>query len=267
MVVNVGEIDLEAVASLLEQGDSRLKGFRKETYADSFDAYIEENNSIWTAFRRLFAKEESVQEEEAVASCLVKRMQELLDAQKSRRHKEERQLNTNLYMVSYFFPALLSCQEYPKKDGNAYKMADVICEKWNDAFKGHTIQYADFTSIQGGFKQKLCYVTTAVCKGLHKEPDCKEIMLMKKYRDEYLLKQEDGEELIKEYYDMAPTIVKRIEKEESPEAKYQYLWEHYLQLCVTMIEAGKYQECRKTYTQMVEELQRDYLVTKREEIK
>lgn len=262
------EIDLAAVAALLEQGDNRLKGFRKETYDDSFEAYIEENHVVWAAFRRLFAKEEPLREEEAseVAACLVNKMQEMLEAQKNRRDKEERQLNTNLYLVSYFFPALLSCQEYPKKDGNAYKMADVICKRWNDAFRGHTIQYADFASIQGGFKQKLCYVTTAVCQGLHKGTDCKEIMLMKKYRDEYLLKQEDGEEVIKAYYDMAPTIVKRIARDKSPEEKYRYLWEHYLQFCIAMIEKERYQECKQTYMQMVEELQKDYFATKKEKV-
>ncbi|MDE7016782.1 MAG: hypothetical protein K2P65_04270 [Lachnospiraceae bacterium] len=256
------QIELTAVAALLDQTQKWLKGFRKETYADSFEAFMEENRELWVSFRRLFLKkEESLQAQEAVAVALTTKMQELLDAGKSRRGKEETQLDVGLYLVSYVFPALLSCQENPKSDGNAAKMADAICKKWNGTFRGHTIQYADFASIQNGFKQKLCYVTTAICQGLHKSQNCREVQLMKAYRDEYLVLQEGGEEITREYYDIAPTIVKRIAKEASPEEKYQYLWEHYLQFCVAMVESGKYEECKETYMQMIEELKREYLIT------
>ncbi|MCM1388340.1 MAG: hypothetical protein NC231_13510 [Bacillus sp. (in: Bacteria)] len=262
------QVDLAAVASLLDQEKDRLAGFKKETYADSFAAYLEDNSDVWSGFRRLFAMDgEPVKEAGEVAVCLTDKMQEILNAQKNKWEKDEKQLNVNLYMVSYFFPALLSCREYPGKDGGVVKMADVICKKWNETFRPHTIQYADFNAIQSGFKQKLCYVTTAVCCGLQKGADCREIMLMKKYRDEYIEQQPDGEALIEEYYDIAPTIVKRIAKESSPEEKYRYLWEHYLQYCVAMIEAGQYRECLETYTAMMNELKEKYLITNHREDK
>lgn len=257
----MGQIDLTAVAGLLEQ-QSRIREFRKNTYADSFESFMEENKEVWSSFRQLFAQEEEpVQTEEDVAECLVRQAQEMIAEEKKRVDKEERLLNINLFMVSYMFPAILACQEYPQKEGNAAKMADAICRKWKEAFPKYTISYADYASIQGGFKQKLCYITTAVCLGVHKQQDCREIMLMKQYRDEYLLKQEDGEEIVKKYYDIAPTIVKRIAKEDTPEEKYQYLWEHYLKFCVTLIESRQYEACRETYERMVEELKREYIIT------
>lgn len=256
------QINLTAAAGLFEQQQSRIKEFRKDTYAASFESFMEENRELWDSFRTLFAKEEEpVQTEEEVAACLIKRAQELLEGEKKRIDREEKLLNINLFMVAYVFPAILACEAYPKKDGNAVKMADAICRKWKEAFPKYTISYADFASIQGGFKQKLCYVTTAVCQGLHKPQDCREIKLMKQYRDEYLLRQEDGERAVEEYYNIAPTIVKRIAKTDAPEEKYQYLWEHYLKFCVAMIENGQYQECRQAYEQMVEELKMEYLIT------
>ena len=80
-----------------------------------------------------------------------------------------------------------------------------------------------------------------------------------------MLQQEDGEQIIREYYNIAPTIVKRIDKENEPEKRYRYLWEHYLKFCVAMIEAGKYEECREKYEQMVEELRKQYIVTNHKE--
>lgn len=256
------QIDLKAVAALPGQAEARLKGFKKNTYEAAFDAYMDENRTLWDSLHTLFAQEEDItQTAEEVAACLVNAVEEIVSGQKGRTGKEHAQLDINLYMVSFVFPAILSCQEYPKKDNNATKMADIICAKWKEAFPKYTISYTDFASIQGGFKQKLCYVTTAVCKSLNKQPDCKEIVLMKKYRDDYLMKQQDGAAIIQEYYDIAPTIVKRIDKETTADEKYRFLWEHYLKFCIEMIEAGQYESCRETYMQMVEELRKEYLIT------
>ena len=84
---------------------------------------------------------------------------------------------------------------------------------------------------------------------------------MKNYRDEYLINQQGGEQIIQEYYDIAPTIVKRINKDDAPDERYRYLWEHYLKFCIAMIEAGQYEECRETYEQMMRELQKEYFIT------
>lgn len=256
------QIDLKAVAALPGQAEVRLKGFKKNTYKTSFDTYLEENKPLWDSFHALFMQEEDIsQTAKEVADTLAGAAEAVIAGQKGRIGREQAQLNINLYMVSYVFPAILSCQEYPKEDNNAAKMADIICAKWKETFPKYAISYSDFTTIQSGFKQKLCYVTTAVCKSLDKPQDCKEIRLMKTYRDEYLISQTDGAQIIQEYYDIAPTIVKRIEKDGAPDEKYRYLWEHYLKFCIAMIESGQYEECRKTYEQMVEELRKEYLVT------
>lgn len=260
------KIDLGAVAALLEQEEKWIQEFGRDTYAASFEEYLAENRELWNSFRQLFREETNDEEtENAVADVLVNKAKELVDMQNKRITREKTQLNINLYMVSYVFPALLECQEYRQKDGNAGKMAETICKKWKETFPKYAIQYADFDSIKSGFKQKLCYITTAVCQGLHKTQDCHELELLKKYRDEYLLKQDDGEAVIREYYDIAPTIVKRMEKEDAPEEKYRYLWEHYLKCCVAMIEAGKVEECRDVYEKMVEELRRQYIITNHKE--
>ncbi|MBO5207872.1 MAG: hypothetical protein J6B68_00855 [Lachnospiraceae bacterium] len=262
----MSKIDLEAVAALLDQEELRVKEFGRDTYADSFETFLEDNKELWDSFRRLFQEENNDEEtEKAVADALVQRAQKMIEAQEKRVKKEQKQLNINLYVVSYVLPAIIECQGYQKKDSNACKMADAICQAWKVAFPKYAIQYADFASIQSGFKQKLCYVTTAVCKALHKPQNCPELIALKKYRDEYLLHQEGGEQVVREYYNIAPTIVKRIDKDSASEEKYQYLWEHYLKFCVAMIEAGQFEECREKYEEMVEELRKQYIITNRKE--
>ena len=258
--------DINQVALLLEQEEEKVGAFGRNTYADAFAAFMEENNDIWTELRRLFLEEDRQEEtEKALAQALVQKAQEIMSLQTKRTNREKKQLDLNLFMVAYLLPAILECRESTRKDSHACQMAETICLCWREAFPKHAIQYAEFASIQGGFRQKLCYITTAVCRGLHKPENCRELQLLKAYRDEYLQQQEDGEAVIKAYYDIAPTIVKRIAKEAAPEEKYQYLWEHYLRFCVALLENGKLQECREKYEEMVEELRRQYMVTNHKE--
>lgn len=69
-----------------------------------------------------------------------------------------------------------------------------------------------------------------------------------------------GHELVEEYYDIAPTIVKRMEKEADKEQIYRALYEDYLMPCIRKIEAQEYEECRDLYESMVETLKVKYLM-------
>ena len=127
----MSKIDLEAVAALLDQEEQRVRDFGRDTYADSFSDFLEENKVLYDSFRRLFQEECNDEEtEKAVASSLVQKAQDLLETQTKRVKKEQKQLNINLYVVSYVLPAIIECQGYQKKDSNACKMADAICRAW-----------------------------------------------------------------------------------------------------------------------------------------
>lgn len=84
---------------------------------------------------------------------------------------------------------------------------------------------------------------------------------MKQFRDVYFSKSEEGKKLIQEYYDIAPTIVKRIARETEPETKYLYLWNTYIKKCVDLIELGQNDQCSQLYKAMMTELRQEYMVT------
>ena len=125
---------------------------------------------------------------------------------------------------------------------------------------GSKIGHSDAASIENGFKKGVfCYITTAVCKSLNKPDDCYELNLLREYRDQYLMGTKDGEILVKEYYNIAPTIVKRIDRSPDASEIYADIWEKYLKPCVRLIEAGEQEECRELYTKMVRSLEKKYL--------
>jgi len=97
--------------------------------------------------------------------------------------------------------------------------------------------------------------------------DKEDIYLQKKSAYESLIAEyescsnwtEEGKAVIAQYYDTAPTIVRRISKREDKREIYRHLYEQYISPCVQCIEAEKNEECKVLYQEMVEGLIQEYL--------
>ena len=126
------------------------------------------------------------------------------------------------------------------------------------AFPKSNLQAADYEFIEKGFHKKFCYITTAVCETFQKPDDCYELTLLRNYRDQYLAALPEGEEIIRAYYDVAPTIVKHINRQKNAGEIYRDIWSDYLSPCIHMIEEGKNEECKDLYIKMVRDLQKEY---------
>lgn len=72
------------------------------------------------------------------------------------------------------------------------------------------------------------------------------------------MNQENGESIVQEYYNLAPTIVKHINKDKNRDKIYAGIWDRYLSPCITLIENGKNEECKELYIHMVRDLQKKY---------
>ncbi len=248
----------EKAGKLFEDMDKHLQLFKRESYRDHFEAYGKLHAEFFGEIRSLLRELEDTEEDtelKKIADYVVEAALEKRKTFTSRLNREGEQLNLNMLVVVYVLPSICAI-----KEERAEELAEILCEAWNEAFRGTRIQPSDFQSIQDGFKTKLCYVTTAVCESLHKPMDCYELNLLKEYRDKELAKTEQGAELIHAYYDIAPTIVKRIDKSADAAETYHYIWENYLQPCVRLIEADQKEACKELYIQMVEELQEEYMV-------
>ena len=244
----------EHLAELLREPDVVIRGFGRSIYGGSFDAYRSAHAALLNEIVSLADKMDSRDAAaSAVADFFVVEAEKLKAGMPNKPAKEKLQLDLNMLMAAYVLPSIL------EESKDATYLTDAICEKWGKTFKNSKIKASTYNAIEEGFRFKLCYVTTAVCNGLHKPADCHELTVLKKYRDNYLLHIEGGKELVEEYYDIAPTIVKRIEKSADAEAKYQYILEKYISPCVNLIEADKKEECKKVYIDMVNTLKREYM--------
>ena len=94
-----------------------------------------------------------------------------------------------------------------------------------------------------------CYLTTACCEYYNKSDNCAELTALRAFRDNVLLKTEEGKKLVEEYYQTAPQIVDKL-KEVDDKQNYTFIYDTILQ-CIKEIENNEYDVAIKTYKQMV----------------
>lgn len=243
--------------NIFDDMDSLLERFHKKYYVDAFSQFYESHFSVYQAledgYHNAIDKEQYLKN---MAEAVAEKAFSILENEKKKSKKNALSMNLNLFMVVYLLPSL---QKY---DGQCVQpLTDKILEAWKEKFPESNISAARFDDIQSGFKHKWCYITTAVCETFGKPDDCYELTLLRNYRDTYLMEQEDGEDIIHEYYDVAPTIVKHINHSGKREEVYRNIWDTYLNPCIKMIESEQMEACRDMYIRMVHELEEKYFYT------
>lgn len=119
---------------------------------------------------------------------------------------------------------------------------------------GNSYRSTSSTSSYSSGKSSKCFLTTATCLALGKEDNCDEIMQYKAYRDNHLRYDDDGNDLIIEYYRIAPGIVDQIDA--SPNAKQIYLdlYERYIKIGYSYLKQRDLTNAKRIYIEMVKDL-------------
>ncbi|MCI7814307.1 MAG: CFI-box-CTERM domain-containing protein [Lachnospiraceae bacterium] len=249
---------IEGMPRLLLNEDDPMASFKRNLYEDAFEQYCKRHEQTFAAieagYHQVIDKEQFIAN---MAAALADKAKEAIEAQPKKGKREQMMTDFNMCMVVYVLPGI---RHY--KGDSSEILAEAVLKAWKTAFPKTKVQSTTYEEIQGGFQRKFCYITTAVCETFGKPDDCYELTLLRNYRDGYLSSQPDGEEVIKEYYDVAPTIVKHINQREDRDKIYRRVWDQYLQPCIRMIEEAKLQECKKLYVKMVRDLEKQYFPRK-----
>lgn len=236
-----------------------IKDFKKDTYEEKFHKFEEIHKEILNSLKQTIGESDNKEQAmcdsaEAFAAEIDKELESLI----KKRKIEQKLADYNMTLVTYVFPAILD-----KDKENGVSFVEKLIDAWKKHFPKTDLKPATFEKINAGFKQRYCYITTAVCESLGKPDECYELTLLRDYRDHYLAGQENGAELIQRYYDIAPTIVKRINRKPEREEIFKDIWTTYLKPCIELIEAGDNEGCMVCYTNMVYDLQEKYFDIRR----
>ncbi|MBM6947703.1 CFI-box-CTERM domain-containing protein [Mordavella massiliensis] len=229
--------------------------FKRKVYADTFMKCYEEHRELLADITALCSQAED--EEDLIgelAAAIPDHAHGQIEALRGKSRREGRMIDYNMAMVTFVMPVL-------GYGGSKIlsRMIDQMVEKWNQPPMTMQIQRSDFESLKNGFRSHLCYITTAVCKSRGRGDDCRELCMLRQYRDDVLASTPEGRRLVEEYYDVAPTIVSRINRQKDADEIYEEIYRTYLSRCIDLIGQDQPDACQEVYTDMVEELKRKYL--------
>lgn len=248
------ELKQKLVEFFVEMLDYR-QYFKKKYYEDTFKKCYEDHRELLASIIETCEKAEDKDAViEELSGAIPDYAHGQINAKKRKSAREGLMIDYNMAMVTFVVPIL----GYSENESSS-AMIDRMIEKWNQDPVTMKISRSDFESLKGGFKSRFCYITTAVCQSQGKTDNCYELNLLRDFRDNCLLKSEEGRALVEEYYDVAPTIVKRIDRQAHAGEIYGRIYDTYLSGCIRAIEADKPEECREIYRAMVEELEETYL--------
>lgn len=255
----MGRVEIEeGLKDIFPKAIQDMKHFSGKTYETIMEDLTKRFGPVLEQVPALY-QEEGEKEETllSLTGSLLDEEMEALSSVTSKRKKGIAVLDHNLALTVGVIPLIMKV-----KDPCMEQWADIIVNTWNERFPENKITKTTQDVVQGGFRSKLCYITTAVCESLHKPDDCYELTVLRDYRDEYLLKEgSEGKAIVDEYYNIAPSIVKHINKQKDADAIYQQLWEEYLSPCISFIEEGKNEACKEVYSNMVRSLQEQYFIS------
>ena len=83
-----------------------------------------------------------------------------------------------------------------------------------------------------------CFITTAICESEGKADDCRELMILRKFRDEFMITDSERKKLVEEYYIIAPIIVRQIKRMKNSNKMFEMLRDEFILPCIMFIEKG-----------------------------
>lgn len=122
----------------------------------------------------------------------------------------------------------------------------------------NSLRYRD-CPIYCGTGSSGCYLTTACVDAKNLSDDCKELTVLREFRDGYMSNRLGGLEDVQAYYRTAPHIVARINCEKNKDEIYEKIYDKVIQPCVEMIENGDNEDAYELYKKMVKYFEKRYM--------
>ena len=250
---------LEEISGVFLRHTDLMSRFNEKEYEDSFEAFMEAERGIIEKVDlccRMVPDEVRAERLNNIAARLIDTIMEAIE-EKAGRSRGKRNVVINDYKMQQVVYIVPMIRELHLSTGEEF--CDAMIENWKLRNKGDVYYKGDYHTLIDGFRRrKICYITTAVCETFDKPDNCYELMRFREFRDEYLLRQPEGPDLVEEYYELAPRIVAAIDMRPDREKIYEGIWEEYLAPCLSMIEEEAYEECTDRYVTMVRTLEHLY---------
>ena len=153
----------------------------------------------------------------------------------------------------YYYDSGYSCALKRKKEGNSSIDSDTVHRYcWGYHYE-ECPRYKNRDSGSSG-----CFLTSACVESKGLADDCRELTVLRNFRDTYMKKTESGCFDICEYYHTAPIIVEKIKLLPNAIEIFDKIYNELVVPCVKLIDNNCNDEAYRTYKDYVKKLQLQY---------
>lgn len=104
-----------------------------------------------------------------------------------------------------------------------------------------------------------CFLTTACVEARNLPDDCYELTTLRDFRDSFVKGLPEGNQIVNEYYEIAPRIIEKIDSLKNSSRVYEDLYGKLVRRSVELIDLGRKKEAFENYKSIVQELKASYL--------
>jgi len=97
----------------------------------------------------------------------------------------------------------------------------------------------------------ICFITSAYAEYLNKSDDCAELTTLRGYRDTYVVNLDNGVQIVKEYYRIAPLILEKLSNSSDRAEIFNKVIIPDLEKCLDLIKQGNQEEAFSVYSKLV----------------
>ena len=235
----------------------QYKLFTKKKYEESFRAHRSVIEDAYIAMDRYICAQPARREE--LLEAFVSRFLEDWDefhraAKKSGSARKKLEFENKLTLAWYTMPAIRYLELSTSVD-----YTELLQRRFTERYPDNVFEVGTYEEISSGFrKHGFCFITTAVCESEGKPDDCAELAAFRAFRDGSLSRTEEGRTLIREYYEIAPSVVAAMRWGDDEAARCAELRRDYLTPCYEALLRGDEDACRSRYEAMVRAMQSRY---------
>ena len=115
------------------------------------------------------------------------------------------------------------------------------------------------SSSSGGNDSSGCFLTSACVKAKGLADDCKELEILRNFRDNYMSTLPDGKAEIRRYYEIAPIIVDNINRQSDSWSIWEHVYNGLIIPAVDLIKAGNNEQAYLHYKDFTLSLETKYI--------
>ncbi len=141
---------LEGIETIFNNKEKMMSHLKKKNYEENTKVFLENNGHFFDEMITYIDQaNDKVKAVDEIAETFVSAVEKNFSNKKGRVPANV-QVDLNFFMIYYVFPTILKLES-----SSAKSLADKICELWGNRFKDSKIQYTDYDTLYGSFRNKI----------------------------------------------------------------------------------------------------------------